>query len=174
MSEILIIPNTILRKKSKSIEKVTDKEIKISKKMNRIMLEAPGIGLAAPQIGELKRIITINIYQNEKNIKYALFNPEIISHSENKITMEEGCLSIPKQFAEIERPEIIRFKYLNEKNKIIEKEAKGNESRVIQHEIDHLDGRLFVDYLSSLKRNIIFKKVQKLKKLGEIWIKKSV
>ena len=77
-------------------------------------------------------------------------------------------MSIPRQFAEIERPEKIHFKYLNEKNMTVEKEAVGSESRVIQHEIDHLEGKLFIDYLSSLKRNIIIKKVQKLKKLGEI------
>ena len=82
--------------------------------------------------------------------------------------MEEGCLSIPKQFADIERPEKIQFKYLNEKGKIIEKNATGNESRVIQHEIDHLNGKLFVDYLSSLKGNILLKKVNKLKKNGEL------
>ena len=82
--------------------------------------------------------------------------------------MEEGCLSIPGQFAEIERPEKIFFKYIDEKNNVIEKEASGNESRVIQHEIDHLDGKLFIDYLSSLKRNIIYKKINKLKKTGQL------
>ena len=82
--------------------------------------------------------------------------------------MEEGCLSVPKQFSNIQRPEKIHFKYINEKNQIVEKEAEGNESRVIQHETDHLDGKLFIDYLSSLKRNIIIKKVNKLKKSGEI------
>ncbi len=168
MNEILITPNPILRKKSLPIKEVTNNEINLSKKMIKIMNAAPGIGLAAPQIGELIRIITINLYQNEKNIKYTLFNPEILSFSENKVVMEEGCLSIPKQFADIERPERIKFKYINEKNQIIEKNATGNESRVIQHEIDHLDGKLFVDYLSSLKRNILLKKVNKLKKNGEI------
>ena len=105
---------------------------------------------------------------DEKNLSYTLFNPEIISYSKKKVILEEGCLSIPRQFAEIERPEKIHFKYLNEKNMTVEKEAVGSESRVIQHEIDHLEGKLFIDYLSSLKRNIIIKKVQKLKKLGEI------
>ena len=168
MSEILITPNPILRKKSLPVKEISNNEITLSKKMIKIMNDAPGIGLAAPQIGELKRIITINIYQNEKNIKYTLFNPEILSFSENKVIMEEGCLSIPKQFADNERPEKIQFKYLNEKGKIIEKNATGNESRVIQHEIDHLNGKLFVDYLSSLKRNILLKKVNKLKKNGEL------
>ena len=170
MSEILIIPNTILRRKSIPIKKVSDSEIKLSKRMTKIMNEAPGVGLSAPQLGILKRIITINVRESsdEKNLSYTLFNPEIISYSKNKVIMEEGCLSIPKQYADIERPEIIHFKYLNEKNMTVEKEAVGNESRVIQHEIDHLEGKLFIDYLSSLKRNIMMKKVQKLKKLGEI------
>ena len=138
--------------------------------MMKIMNNAPGIGLAAPQIGILKKIITINIKEteNEKKINYALFNPEIISFSKKKVLIEEGCLSIPEHFAEIERPEKIHFKYFNESNELIEKEAIGNESRVIQHEIDHLNGKLFIDYLSSLKRNIIIKKIKKLKKLGQI------
>ena len=170
MNEILIIPNTLLRKKSVLLDKVTESEIKLSKKMIKIMNEAPGIGLAAPQIGILKRIITINVLEpeKEKNIAYTLFNPEITWYSKNKIIMEEGCLSIPKQFSDIQRPEKIHIKYINEKNQIVEKEAEGYESRVIQHETDHLDGKLFIDYLSSLKRNIIIKKVNKLKKSGEI------
>ena len=170
MSQILIIPNTILRNKSNPIKEVSDNEIILSKKMRKIMNDAPGVGLAAPQLGILKRIITINVNESsdEKNLSYTLFNPEIISYSKKKVILEEGCLSIPRQFAEIERPEKIHFKYLNEKNMTVEKEAVGSESRVIQHEIDHLEGKLFIDYLSSLKRNIIIKKVQKLKKLGEI------
>ena len=167
MSAILVIPNPLLRKKSVPINIITKNEIDISKKIMKIMNGAPGIGLAAPQIGILKRIITINIREseNEKSLNYSLFNPEIISYSKNMVMMEEGCLSVPKQFAEIERPEKIYFKYVNEKNIKIEKEATGSESRVIQHEIDHLEGKLFIDYLSSLKRNIILKKIKKLKKI---------
>ena len=168
MNEILIIPNLLLRKRSLPIKKITRNDIQLSKKMIQIMNDAPGIGLAAPQIGELKRIITINIYQEEKNIAYTLFNQEITWFSKDEIVMEEGCLSIPKQFAEIKRPEEIKIKYINENNKTVEKKLNGNESRVIQHETDHLDGKLFIDYLSSLKRNIIIKKVKKLKKIGDI------
>ena len=82
--------------------------------------------------------------------------------------MEEGCLSLPQQFAEIERPQSITLRYTNEDNKIVEEKKEGLEARILQHEIDHLSGKLFVDYLSSLKRNILIKKVQKLKKIGEI------
>jgi len=93
-----------------------------------------------------------------------LFNPNIVSYSQEKIIMEEGCLSLPEQFAEIERPQNIEVEYLDENNKLIKKEVSGVESRILQHEIDHLSGKLFVDYLSSLKRNIMIKKVQKFLK----------
>ena len=92
----------------------------------------------------------------------------ITKYSKDTIVMEEGCLSFPKQFVEIERPKSIQLQYTNEKNRIILEEKNGYESRILQHEIDHLSGKLFVDYLSSLKRNILIKKVQKLKKLGKI------
>ena len=82
--------------------------------------------------------------------------------------MEEGCLSLPKQFANIQRPQSITVSYLNEGNKVVEEKKEGVEARILQHEIDHLSGKLFVDYLSSLKRNILIKKVQKLKKMGDI------
>ena len=89
-------------------------------------------------------------------------------YKKEKIVLEEGCLSLPKQFADIERPQSITIRYINENNKIIEEKKDGIEARILQHEIDHLSGKLFVDYLSSLKRNILIKKVQKLKKMGEI------
>ena len=121
-------------------------------------------------IGILKKIITIHIQDKENNsIKlYALFNPIINKYSKETVVMEEGCLSLPRQFAEIERPQSIQLQYTNEKNKIVEKEINGYEARILQHEIDHLSGKLFIDYLSSLKRNILIKKVKKLKKLGKI------
>tara|TARA_B100001142_G_C14048106_1_gene544792 strand:+ start:129 stop:641 length:513 start_codon:yes stop_codon:yes gene_type:complete len=170
MNKILFVPNPILRKKSTLVKKITSKEIDIAKKMTDIMLKAPGVGLAANQIGILLQIITLNIPgENEsKDNVYSLFNPKIISFSKKKISMEEGCLSLPKQYAEIERPEEIEIEYYNNKNEKIVQKKKGFEARVLQHEIDHLHGILFVDYLSLLKRNIIVKKVKKLEKLGEI------
>jgi len=170
MNKILYVPNPILRKKAKELKKVTTEDIEISKNMTDIMLKAPGVGLAANQIGILKQIITINIVnkENETNNTYALFNPIITSYSEKKIIMEEGCLSLPEQYAEVERSEEIVVKYLNEKNEKIQEKKNGFEARVLQHEIDHLNGKLFVDYLSSLKRNMLIKRVQKLKKMGEI------
>jgi len=170
MSKILLVPNPILRQKAKTLLKITPKEIDLSKKMMEIMLKAPGVGLAANQIGILKKIVTVNILDEKKEIDrmYALFNPQIIFFSKKKIIMEEGCLSLPKQYAEIERSETIKVQYINEKNEKIEEKKHGFEARVLQHEIDHLQGKLFIDYLSSLKRNMIIRRVQKLKKIGEI------
>ena len=166
MDKLLYVPNPLLRQKANKIQSVGIKEKEIAKKMMQIMLKAPGVGLAANQIGILKQIVTIFFVDQEtkKETQYTLFNPNIISYSQEKIVMEEGCLSLPEQFAEIERPQSIVVQYLDENNKQIKKEFSGVESRILQHEIDHLSGKLFVDYLSSLKRNIMIKKVQKFLK----------
>ncbi len=166
MDKLLYVPNPLLRQKANKIQSVGIKEKEIAKKMMQIMLKAPGVGLAANQIGILKQIVTIFFVDQEtkKEIQYILFNPNIISYSQEKIVMEEGCLSFPEQFAEIERPQSIVIEYLDENNKQIKKEVSGVESRILQHEIDHLSGKLFVDYLSSLKRNIMIKKVKKFLK----------
>ena len=170
MSEIIIVPHPLLRQKSKPLKKVTKEDVELSKNMTNIMKKAPGVGLAANQIGILKQIITVHIQDKEQEIEkiYALFNPKIVNVSKQLVVMEEGCLSLPKQFANIERPQSITVSYLNESNKVVEEKKEGLEARILQHEIDHLYGKLFVDYLSSLKRNIFIKKVKKLKKMGEI------
>ena len=170
MTEILLVPNPLLRQKSEKLKRVTKEDIQLSKRMIKIMKKAPGVGLAANQIGVLKQIVVVNIQDKEKAIEktYALFNQVIKNYSKKKVIMEEGCLSLPQQFADIERPESVTLCYTNEKNKIVEEKKDGQEARIIQHEIDHLSGKLFVDYLSSLKRNILIKKVTKLKKMGEI------
>ena len=166
MDKLLYVPNPLLRKKADKIQTVGIKEKEIAKKMMQIMIKAPGVGLAANQIGILKQIVTIFFVDQEtkKETQYTLFNPNIVSYSQDKIVMEEGCLSLPEQFAEIERPQNIVVEYLDEDNKQIKKEVSGMESRILQHEIDHLSGKLFIDYLSSLKRNIMIKKVQKFLK----------
>ena len=170
MEKILLVPHKKLRQKAEKIKKITNKEIEISKKMIQLMKKAPGIGLAANQIGILKKIITIHIVDEEKKIDKTcvMFNPIIKTFSKKKILMEEGCLSLPEQFAEISRPYSIKVQYTDENNKIVEEKKEGLEARVIQHEIDHLSGKLFVDYLSPLKRNFFIKRVQKLKKMGKI------
>ena len=170
MKKILFVPNPILRKQSKNITNIKKEELSIAEEMMNIMINAPGVGLAANQIGILKKIVTINIEDKENNInkKYILFNPRILSFSKETVVMEEGCLSIPQQYADIERPKEITLEYISEKKELIKKKVDGIEARVLQHEIDHLSGKLFVDYLSSLKRNIMIKKVKKLVKSGEI------
>ena len=166
MNKLLYVPNPLLRQKTNKIDIVGEDELKIAKEMKEIMLDAPGVGLAANQIGVLKQIITIYYIdqKTKKEVSYNLFNPEIISYSAQKIIMEEGCLSLPEQFAEINRPEKIKIKYLDDHNNLIKKEVDGVEARILQHEIDHLSGKLFVDYLSPLKKNIMIKKVQKILK----------
>lgn len=171
MTNLLYVPNPLLRQKAKKIRSVGSDEKKIANKMMDIMLRAPGVGLAANQIGILKQIVTIFFIEKEskQEIQYTLYNPKIISYSSETISMEEGCLSLPEQFSEIERPKKISLEFLDDKNNLIKKNADGIEARILQHEIDHLSGKLFVDYLSSLKRNIMIKKVQKYlkKKLNE-------
>ena len=170
MEKILFVPHPTLRQKAEPIKKITIKDLDIAKRMTDLMLNAPGVGLAANQVGVLRQIITVNILDGEKQKEkiYSLFNPNIIFYSKKKILMEEGCLSLPKQYAEIERPDEIEVEYFNDKNEKVLEKKKGFEARVLQHEIDHLNGKLFVDYLSALKRNILIKRVKKLKKNGEI------
>ncbi len=170
MKKILYVPHPVLRKKSLNLKNIEKEDLIIANEMMEIMINAPGVGLAANQIGVLKKIVTINIQDEENKIdkNYILFNPKIISYSKDTEIMEEGCLSLPKQYAKIERPKKINLEYLSDKKKLIKREVSGIEARVLQHEIDHLSGKLFIDYLSSLKRNIILKKVKKLIKNGEV------
>ena len=165
--EILLVPHPVLRQKANKLKSISKEDIKIANQMMEVMLKAPGVGLAANQIGILKQIVTINFEDKENNKKanYILFNPSIIEYSVEKTIMEEGCLSLPEQFADIERPKQIIIEYIDENEKLIKKEIDGYEARILQHEIDHLSGKLFVDYLSSLKRNILIKKVKKLQNI---------
>jgi peptide deformylase len=162
--EILLVPHPVLRQKAKKLNNIHAEDIKIANNMMEIMKKAPGIGLAANQVGILKQIVTINFEDKENNKKanYILFNPSIINYSKETIVMEEGCLSLPEQYADIERPKKINIEYIDENKQSITREVDGYEARILQHEIDHLSGKLFVDYLSSLKRNILIKKVKKL------------
>ncbi len=166
--KILTIPDPILRKKSLTVDKV-DKEIKsLMDDMLNTMYEAPGIGLAAIQIGIPKRIVVMDLSKDtEKKNPMFFVNPEITWMSDLKSTYEEGCLSIPNQFAKIDRPEKCNFKFLDYDGNPKELKAEGLLSTCIQHEIDHLNGVLFIDHLSKLKKDIIIKKVSKEKKEAE-------
>ena len=168
MRKILIEPDPILRKKCSPLEKVDDQTRKLMKDMLETMYKAPGIGLAAIQIGILKRIVVIDISKDEeKKSPLFLVNPEIIFRSKNTSVYEEGCLSLPGQFAEIERPAECHLKYLDFDGKTKELKADGLLSTCIQHEVDHLNGILFIDYLSKLKKNMIIKKLLKQKKTSQ-------
>ena len=163
--KIVIEPDPILREKSTPLEKVDDELRKLLDDMLETMYAAPGIGLAAVQVGILKRLIVIDISKDkEKKKPLFLINPEIISRSKKTSTYEEGCLSLPGHFAEIERPAECQIKFINYEGKEKELKADGLLATCIQHEIDHLNGILFVDYLSKLKKDMIIKKLIKHKK----------
>ena len=162
---IVIEPDPILRQKSESLEKVDDELRVLLDDMLETMYAAPGIGLAAVQVGVLKRLIVIDISkEKEKKNPLFLINPEIISRSKNTSIYEEGCLSLPGHFAEIERPEECKIKFIDYNGKKKELLANGLLATCIQHEVDHLNGVLFIDYLSKLKKDMIIKKLIKHKK----------
>ena len=168
LREILTEPNEILRKKSLNVEKI-DKDLQnLMDDMLETMYAAPGIGLAAIQIGIPKRVIVLDLAsKDEPKNPMHFINPEIIEKSNNNLTYEEGCLSVPGQFAEIDRPDKCHLKYLDYYGQPKEIKAEGMLATCIQHEIDHLEGILFIDYLSKLKKSMIIKKLSKQKKVIE-------
>ena len=167
--KILTEPNKLLRKISKSVEKVGDEERKLMDDMLDTMYAAPGIGLAAIQLGVPKRIIVMDISrEEEKKVPRFFVNPVIKNKNEEKAKYEEGCLSVPDQFAEIERPKTCDVEYLDYDGKKKILEAEGLLATCIQHEMDHLEGILFIDYLSKLKKSMIIKKLTKIKVDREI------
>ena len=165
LREILTEPNKILRQKSLPVHEVDGDLQKLMDDMLETMYAAPGIGLAAIQVGEAKRVIVLDIASKDspRNPMYFV-NPEIILKSENYSTYEEGCLSVPGQFAEIHRPNKCHIKYLDYYGQPRDLKAEGMLATCIQHEMDHLEGILFIDYLSKLKKSMIIKKLSKQKK----------
>jgi len=162
--KILTEPDPFLRQKSEKVEFVNDEIRTLMDDMLETMYAAPGIGLAAIQIGVAKRIIVIDLAKaGEKKNPYYFVNPEIKNKAILKSTYEEGCLSVPNQFAEIDRPKKCDVEYLdyNGNKKILK--AEGLLATCIQHEMDHLEGVLFIDYLSKLKKSMIIKKLSKMK-----------
>ena len=170
VKKILTEPNKILRQISKPVESVGDEERKLMDDMLDTMYDAPGIGLAAIQIGIPKRIIVMDISkdENKKEPRYFV-NPIIKNKNEEKAKYEEGCLSVPDQFAEIERPNTCEVEYLDYNGKKQILKADGLLATCIQHEMDHLEGILFIDYLSKLKKSMIIKKLSKIKTNREIF-----
>jgi peptide deformylase len=125
------------------------------------MYAAPGIGLAAPQVGELLRLVVVDLQKDEKPDPMVLVNPEVVAASEESVTREEGCLSLPGQYAEVTRPARIRLRYQDLEGARREVHAEGLLAACLQHEVDHLDGVLFVDHLSALKRNMLLRRLAK-------------
>ena len=162
---IIIAPDQRLAKPAKPVAKVDDSVRRLMADMLETMYQAPGIGLAAPQVGELKRVIVVDcVKSGEPPQPYKMANPEILWESEDLLVSNEGCLSLPEHYADVTRPAEVKIRYLDEQNEIRELHAKGLLATCIQHEIDHLEGTLFVDHLSALKRNIILRKLQKTKR----------
>jgi len=164
VKKILIEPNKLLRQISKSVNKVGNDERALMDDMLDTMYDAPGIGLAAIQIGVPKRIIVMDISRDENKKEPMYFiNPIIKNQNKEKAKYEEGCLSVPDQFAEIERPNACEVEYLDYNGKKQLLKADGLLATCIQHEMDHLEGILFIDYLSKLKKSMIIKKLSKIK-----------
>ena len=164
--EIIVAPDPRLKRRAEPVDKVDDAIRKIMDDMLDTMYAANGIGLAGPQVGILKRIIVVDV-SREEGVREPLqmANPEVIWESDDERSYEEGCLSLPEHFAEVVRPEAVKVRYLDRENEIRTIDADDILATCIQHEIDHLDGVLFVDHISSLKRNMIIRKLQKFKKL---------
>ena len=166
--EIIKLPDKRLRLVSESVKRIDAGIRKLADDMFETMYEAPGIGLAAIQIGVAKRVITMDLSKKEEDHKPQVFiNPEVTWASEETSTYEEGCLSIPEYYEEVERPDHVRVKYLDLDGRTLEIEAKGLLATCLQHEIDHINGVLFIDHISKLKRDRVIKKFTKAAKVAK-------
>jgi peptide deformylase len=162
---IVIAPSPVLKAKAKPVQAVDDDLRRLLDDMLETMYEAPGIGLSANQVGLLQRVVVLDVARaNEKPSPLKLINPEILWRSDELSTYNEGCLSLPDYYADVVRPAEIRFRYQDEHGHRQELSAGGLLATCVQHEIDHLDGVLFVDHLSALKRNMILRKLAKAQK----------
>ena len=162
---IITAPDPRLKTVASRIDAVDDDIRRLMDDMLETMYAAPGVGLAAPQVGVSKRVIVADVARSgEPPQPIQMANPEIIQASSERSVFEEGCLSLPEHFAEVKRPERVRVRYLDRENEIREQDMDGFLATCIQHEMDHLDGILFVDHISKLKRGMIMRKLTKLKK----------
>jgi peptide deformylase len=165
---ILILPDPRLRAVADPIEKIDDEIRQLARDMLETMYDAPGIGLAANQVGELKRIVVMDLSkEDEPKNPIVMINPEILRFSEETVTTEEGCLSIPELYYDVERPAEVTVRYTDLEGNTVETEAKERFAICVQHELDHLDGVLYIDYLSRLKRDRVLKKFQKAERLAK-------
>jgi peptide deformylase len=159
---ILIAPNQMLKTRARPVQPADADTVRgLIPRMLATMYAAPGIGLAAPQIGQGLRVVVVDLTPNDQHRPYGMINPEVIAASEELAVREEGCLSLPNQYADISRPARVKVRYLDVSGARQEVEADGLFAACLQHEIDHLDGILFVDHLSNLKRNMIMRRLAK-------------
>lgn len=166
---IIVAPDPRLKVKAEPVERVDETVAKLMADMLETMYAAPGVGLAAPQVGIAKQVIVVDVAEEKtKPHPLKMANPEIVWASTELFTYEEGCLSLPEEYEEVRRPAKVRVRYLDETNTAQEIEAEGLLAVALQHEIDHLSGILFVDHLSSLKRGMIIRRLQKQKKSGAL------
>jgi peptide deformylase len=167
--DILIAPDPRLKQTALPVERVDDGIRRLMDDMLETMYAAPGVGLAAPQVGRLVRVIVVDVAEKDEPPQpYRMANPKVVRASEDARIMNEGCLSLPDYYADVERPDTVTVSYLDENDTPQMLEAEGMLATCIQHEIEHLDGVLFVDHLSLVKRNIILRKLQKAKRTGAI------
>jgi peptide deformylase len=159
---ILVVPHQILKARARPVTAADEAAVRdLIPRMFTTMYRAPGIGLAAPQVGQGLRVIVVDLMPDDKPHPYSMINPEIMARSDELATREEGCLSLPGQYADVTRPARVKVRYLDQSGARREIEADGLLSACLQHEIDHLDGILFVDHLSALKRNMIMRRLLK-------------
>jgi peptide deformylase len=164
---IVLAPDPRLKVKCRPVERVDDAVRRLMDDMLETMYAAPGIGLSAPQVADTRRVMVVDLARDpDPPAPLRMANPEIIEYSDDIRLGEEGCLSLPEHYAEVERPARIRVRYLDHENEIRELAADGLLAACIQHELDHLDGVLFVDHLSPLKRNVILRKMKKAKRVA--------
>jgi peptide deformylase len=162
---LVIIPDSKLRLVSEPVQEITSEIRRLADDMLETMYDAPGVGLAAIQIGMPVRMVTMDVSKSDDERQpMVLINPEIVWASEEKRVYEEGCLSIPEYYEEVERPDRVRFRYMDLQGETIEQDAEGLLATCVQHEIDHLNGVLFIDYLSKLKRDRVVTKFKKAAK----------
>ena len=162
---ILIAPDRRLKKVSAPVAAVDDGIRRLMDDMLETMYAAPGIGLAAPQVGRLQRVIVADVARSDEEPQpVRMANPEIVDISDEMLVHEEGCLSLPEHYADVARPDRVRISYIDHSNRRREEEFEGILSTCLQHEIDHLDGILFVDHLSTVRRSIILRKLKKEKR----------
>ena len=161
---ILVHPDPRLKKLCEPVAEITPDLRQLADDMLETMYDAPGIGLAAPQVGVTRRLIVMDCIKNGPPEPLVLVNPQVLWASEERSVYDEGCLSIPEQYAEVERPAEVQVRWTDLEGKVQERQFAGIWATCVQHEIDHLDGKLFIDYLGPLKRQMITRKMQKMKR----------